>query len=433
MILNAEQFDMRIKKLTQPNWPRTQNTMPAILLKTGQEVAVPILESNTLIIGKTGHGKTVFTKAMIEPILKEENEPYTVFFEMKKDFRKYLRRQDKVVSYSNRLGDYNYFKWNLIFEVRQSDDWNGMLDTILEELFRELAMDKRSIFWIEGAKGILKGFLNTILYCYTNSPSNAIWINALKTMSPVQLVEHLGKYKGNKNVLVNYLKYEETNKDSYVPSRSVSDFLTFLGIVLEQFAGNFAAPDGMDTIHNFLENQYGKRLFLIYDYEYQKTSNPFFRLILNQIIREKLSQNSDTSKKVLMVLDEVTSLGTDFGLLEAATVGRGNKLQIILSTQSIEKLYCIAPEINGEHSTMASLAGFPTNVIFQLGESKSIEAVRQLFGSQKTLPMSRYASQENQKVDMVSEQELAQLGVGECYVKIEGTLPQKIKLLRQKS
>lgn len=72
-----------------------------------------------------------------------------------------------------------------------------------------------------------------------------------------------------------------------------------------------------------------------------------------------------------MALDEVPEIGQEILLEQGVTVGRENRLEVIVSTQSLEKLYAIAPDLNPsktEHYTNAMLAGFTTYACFQAGD-----------------------------------------------------------------
>lgn len=127
-----------------------------------------------------------------------------------------------------------------------------------------------------------------------------------------------------------------------------------------------------------------------------------------------------------------TFLGTS-NLPPTVTLGRGCNLQVILTTQSLEKLYSAAPEMNREHITKASLAGFPSIVAFHPGDGGTIEILMKLFGNVRkqilTMPMSRYGQPQSQYVfePKVSEEDLSSLDIGECYVKIRAANPVRVK------
>ena len=159
---------------------------------------------------------------------------------------------------------------------------------------------------------------------------------------------------------------------------------------------------------------------------------------LKNIILERLSQRVDRSKSVLMVLDEITELEHDFGLMQGVTLGRENKLQIIVSTQSIEKLYLLAPNLNGsksEHYTNAMLAGFPVLISFQLGDPNTIKTFQTFYGNKEKykmiMPISRYSMPEIklETEPIVPDEDFASLKRGECYIKIGDAEPERVQLL----
>ncbi len=426
-----------MKKAVGRDWPEAKNYINAYSLYNNSRIKIPILSDNMLITGKTGFGKSTIIKEVTDVVINDEIEPFTMFLEIKDDFQRYIRPKDKVVSFCDKP-NYNCFKWNLIQEIRQSDDWNSTLEAIATILFSDLMVDSRNRFWVEGAKGIFKGFINVILHYYDNSPSNQSVIGGMKYMTQTQLIEHLSKYKPNRSILRDYLGYDIEHPEKYVQPKRTGDIMAFLAVVLEKFDGTFYSSDGTDTIHDFLNGNYGKRLFLLYDYSKRSACTVFFRLILQRIIEERLSQQVDRSKKVVLILDEAPILESDFGLMSTVTIGRGNNLQVILSTQSLEKLYCIAPELNAEHITNSSLAGFPTIITYQPGDPKTIEILQKLFGNKQkqimTMPLSRYAQPQFQYVTepIIKEEDLSSLGVGECYVKIKNYLPQRVQISTSK-
>ena len=71
-----------------------------------------------------------------------------------------------------------------------------------------------------------------------------------------------------------------------------------------------------------------------------------------------LSLTSEFHGKMLWVLDEIDKVEHDFGLTQAVTLGQQFGLQVLVSTQSLESLYAVAPEFHGEHLTRAALRDF---------------------------------------------------------------------------
>lgn len=416
------------------NWPSAPHYIRAKKIPAGCEVHIPVLKDNHLIIGTTGYGKTTVTRKIVDAALDSGKNQFCVFLETKKDFRDYIRPEDKVIAHSEQIGKYSFFRWNMIAECRQAREPDYVLDAVTDLLFADLLADSKNKFFAEGARNIFRGYIKTILHCYSNCPGNQKVIDGMKYMSYMQMIKHLLQYKPNRSIVRDYFGYDISRPGNYVMPKRTGDLMAFLSNVLDKFSGTFYSASGTDTIHDYLKGKYGHRLFLIYDYSKRASSNTFFRFFLQRIVEECLAQNADLSKHVLLVLDEAPVLEGDFGLMQAATLGRGNNLQVILASQSIEKLYCIAPEVNGEHITRAGMAGFPTIIAFHPGDGETIELLQKLYGTVRkqvfTMPVSRYDRPQSQYVTepQVSDEEFASLGVGECYIKIKDAPPVRVKI-----
>ena len=246
-------------------------------------------------------------------------------------------------------------------------------------------------------------------------------IKNLKIMSLSKLKEHLQKWPENNHLVRDYLGQDDTN----AMSKMTQSIMACFSELLELFDGNFSAG-GEDTIADYISGAYGARLFLEYDYNRKESSNAMFRFFLNKLIRHKLGRNCDKSQKVVLFLDEIAVLGGDFGLMDAVTIGAGNGLQVVVVTQSLEKLYCVAPQLNNEHITNASHAGFASFVTFHPGDAETIEKMADIFGEEEfqriSFGMSRYQEPGSEIIrqNRVTSDQFATLNVGEFYAKIKG-------------
>lgn len=139
----------------------------------------------------------------------------------------------------------------------------------------------------------------------------------------------------------------------------------------------------------------------------------------------------------MLVLDEISELEYDFGLMQGATLGAEYGLQVILSTQSLEKLYAILPRDLGEHYLNGALSGFPYLITFQPGDPQSLDVFQRFFGQKQvqtlSMPLSRYEKPTvtTELQPIVPDEAFASLGVGECYVKIFAAEPERISFYRK--
>ena len=203
------------------------------------------------------------------------------------------------------------------------------------------------------------------------------------------------------------------------------------------FSGSFEM-DGNNTLHDWLCGRYGRNLFFLYDLATAEITRPFFLYYLKKIKDYKLSNSGSVTPPILMVLDEIDKMSdggkaADFGLFQAANLGREYGLQILLTSQSIENLYALAPEYN-THITNGGLAGFPYLLSFRAGDPMTVSTLQTLYGSDYrehlVLPASRYADPviKYEKEPIITDAEFASLRTGDCIVKIMSHRPQRVHI-----
>lgn len=429
---------------TPLNWPVTDYGVRVRRTSGDVVLDIPVLDAtNILVTGVSGYGKTVFTKAYVKQLFNIDEHKYAVFFQIKPDdfTEEFLRPQDKVISYSDNVcPKENLFQWNLVREIRlcPQSEWDSVLEEIASILFSDLLLDSRNRIWVDAAKATFKAFIKVILYQYTNNPSNYQVINSMKTMNRKDLLNFLNEYKPNLSMLMDNFDFTP-NTDTYIMPKRGRDILFFLQNILDQFNGTFLSKDGQDTIYEYLHGVFGERLFVLHDYAARHSVAVFERYFLKYICDKVMSLNSSFNKKMVLVLDEIDKIGGDFGLTEVATLGRQFGLECIVSTQSLESLYAISPELCGEHLVNASLAGFGMTVTFHPGDPHTIETLQALYGKHMkqtiTFPLTRYdkITTVTEMRPIVDEHEFATLDIGECYVKIRASDPQRVKIILEAS
>ncbi|MDO5133296.1 MAG: type IV secretion system DNA-binding domain-containing protein [Eubacteriales bacterium] len=413
----------------------------AVLTNGNREVCIPVSALNTLVTGTTRYGKTVFVKEYVRERFRQNPGMYAVFFQIKPDdfTREFMRPRDKVITFSDRIfPKENLFKWCLVKEIRQHDpaEWDTELREISTILFSDLMQDRRNLVWVEGARSTFEAFIKVILYRYTNNPSNKTLISSMKNSGHKKFLAFLAEYAPNRSMLMDNFDYDPDHCDSYRMPRKGSDILFFLQNILEKFGGSFLSETGGDTIYEYMRGAYGERLFIVHDHKSRASSTLFEQYFLKYIGDHMLSLTSDFKGEMMWVLDEIDKIEHDFGLTQAVTLGQQFGLQVLVSTQSLESLYAVAPELNGEHLTNASLAGFPVTVSFHPGDPHTIETLQKLYGERwetiMTTPLSRYDRPvvKVEKHPVVKDADFAGLGVGECYVKIRSGEPERVRILR---
>lgn len=435
-------YEISLHTTSSPEWAGGVGGIPA-KLNNGKEVRIPVLEStNVLTVGLTGSGKTQsYTLPSARHLLASNPMLKGVFFETKRTFLDaFMQENDKIITYDPTIvpAD-NLFQWCLIKEIRQARDKEGEMRQIAEVLFSDLlAGAEQNRAWIESARNTFIAVLRVIIDCYSENTSNWNLVNALRNMTISDLLAYLSRHPRNHSLLNKDFNFDVHKRESYTPTRRATDIMFFLNAVLEKFGGTFESK-GQDTIHDYLHGIYGRNLFLLHDLATAESGQPFILYFLKKIKDEKMSLSSTIKEPMLWCMDEADKLAdggkaADFGLFQAATLGREYNLQILLATQSIENLYGLAPGFN-EHITKGGLAGFPIVLSFRPGDTTTISTLQTLFGSKRndimTMPLSRYDHLvvKSELEPIVSEADFASLKTGEAYIKIKSCAPQKVSFI----
>ena len=426
-----------------PHWPTGIGGVPA-LLPDGTAVEIPVLQGlNAITFGMVGTGKTQsFTLPAAELLLSATPNMQAVFFEIKRTFIDRFRQPgDKVITHNPAaVPAENLFRPCLIREIRQAKDQEAEMRQIAEFLFADLldgANQNRG--WVEAARNAFIGVFRVIVDCFPQeNTSNRQLVNGLRRMSAEELLAYLAKHPRNHSMMRKDFGCAPDNPAGYRPTRRTEDILFFFNQVLETFSGAFEC-DGEDTIQDYLQGRYGRHLFFLYDLTSSASSRPHMLYYLKKIKDYRMSSSAETAAPMLLVMDEIDKLSeggkaADFGLFQAANLGRECGLQLLVTTQSFENLFALAPDFN-EHITKGGLAGFPMVLAFRPGDPPTIQTLQTLYGSgyrrHLVMPASRYEAPtvKYELEPAVTDSDFASLDTGECYVKIMSCPPQRVRII----
>lgn len=434
-----------MQKAQIPQWPTGVGSIQ-VNLPDNTVMGVPVLKGvNVLTVGTVGSGKTSsYTEPAAELLLDSDPSMKGVFFEIKQSFiDRFMGPDDKVITHNpDAVSPGNLFIPNIIKEIRQATDKEAEMREITEFLFADLLNEAcQNRAWIEAARNAFLGVLRTIVDCYpTANTTNRTLVHALRRMSTEELLSYLARHPRNHSMLRRDWGYDPKHPEIYTPTRRSGDIQFFLNQVLEMFSGSFVM-DGEHSIHDWLNGKYGRNLFFLYDLAAAEISRPFFLFYMKKIKDYKLSNSAKTTPPILMVLDELDKMAdgghaADWGIFQAANLGREYGLQILLTTQSLENLYGLSPDFN-EHIATGGLAGFPVTVLFRPGDPVTISTFQTLYGSEYRdhvrMSISRYAAPviQSELQPIVTDTELASLETGEAFIKIMNCRPQKVRFIRK--
>ena len=344
---------------------------PVVHLEDGLTLADNVFESPMLLVGPVGSGKSLLLERIMNPILKYsevENENVIIFC-AKKDFLKYRRPQDPIVSLDTTAPN---ACWNIFRELHAS--YNPELTA--RDIAKSLTKDQRSElqpFFENAANDFLfssimamyedeqktgNSYTNWHLYDFLDRTSikrdaELSWYD-LAIIRP-KWFRHLTDYVGD---------------DLGQGYGIISEIRTLLH---ECFWGSFCSDKGEFSAIESLKTG-GKRIFLYYDYaNSSEASIKIFSTILNLLLKHSI--NHENNRRTWFFLDEASLLPATC-IADVMSLGRAAGFRLFLCLQSAQLMTRHYKE--DEAKTILSL--FPNIICLKVQDSLSRSILADRYG-----------------------------------------------------
>lgn len=395
-----------------------------------------ILRGHVLVVGGPRTGKTNFLLQLAKECRRAYPDALFVFKDVKGDFLPLYHAGDKLCSFYPVLGEYEYFRPNLIKECMLTAHPEDEAREIAAKLFKDRVNNSGgNRFFPRAAQQIYEAYITTVLRRCDGIlyPTHKEISRQLRRMSIDDMRTRLAMEDDLQGALSNIAR-----SGSSAVSNQAAGVMAEFNQFISSFYIGMMADDGMDTVSDFLNAPGGTALFLEYDIKREESANLLFRLILSLLIQNKLSSASD-NRKVFLFLDEFPILKGDYGILNALHVGAGNGLRIIGALQSKEQVFGICEGRDIEHVGNSILGGFSTLVGFHPNDEQTVSFIQHRIGednvSYYSLGLSRYDSphQTIQYEPLVSSREINGLRLGEAFIKMREYDYKKVKFRRFES
>ena len=389
-----------------------------------------ILSGHVIVLGGPGTGKTNFMLQLASECRRKYPDARFVFLDVKGDFLPLYQASDMLCSFYPRQGEYTYFKWNVISECLMSEHPEDELKEIVAKWFKEkIEQSGGNRFFPEAAKQIAEGYFLTVLQRSRPGfvPTHKEISHQLRRMSIDQMRTRLGLEEDLAGALSNIA----STGSSSTSNQAAGVMAEFNQFVSSFFVG-MLDDDGYDTIDGFLNGPGGRALFLEYDMKREETANILFRMLLDIMIKNKLSPEADRGK-VFLFLDEFPTLKGDYSVLNCLHVGREHGMRVVGGLQTKEQIYSICPGQSTEHTGNSILGAFSTMVAFHPNDAQTTSYIQEKIGEDNITYMqfglSRYEAPHvvMQREPLVSSREINALRLGEAYVKMREYNHQKVK------
>lgn len=415
-------------------YPTNSELTIPVFNEAGQEADMgfgeEILSGHVIVLGGPGTGKTNFLLQLARECRKTYPEAKFVFLDIKGDFLSLYQASDKLCSFYSQQGEYNYFKWNILSECLASEHPEDELREIVKKLFKEkIENSGGNRFFPEAAQQILEGYLLTALRGVRPGfvPTHKEMAHQLRRMNVEQMRTRLEREEDLAGALSNIA----STGGGSLSNQAAGVMAEFHHFVSSFFVG-MLSDEGYDTMDSFLNGPGGRALFLEYDMKREETSNILYRILLDILIKNKLSPQAKRDK-IFLFLDEFPTLKGDYSILKGLHVGREPGLRIIAGLQTKEQVYDICSGQSAEHTGNTILGAFSTMVAFHPNDAPTTSYIQEKIGEDNITYMqfglSRYeAPHMVLKLEpLVTSREINALGLGEAYVKMREYNHQKVK------
>lgn len=375
-------------------------------------------------IGATGSGKTYCIRRMVSEIRSNSSNYSMIVVQAKDDFNDMFREGDLILEQG--LNSDKSIKWNLFKDILADGYDMKMIKLNARQFVKHLFSYKNNTkepFFVEGASELLYCIIISLIKLgmnnlherknWTNGGLIRFFLNYTED-EYVRIIEN----SGEPGVLNRLLGTENDNR------QAIGVWGELVTTALQTLVDVFA-EDGDFSIREFVRNKNNQVLFINYDPSYKDTQIKIFGSMINLMLNEVLSRNSNAGS-IYLICDELPVIGK-IDIAQAVNIGRAKGLKTIIGCQSIEQLYSIYGENDGRNL----LSGLCTKLYFKPNDSTTRQYMQDDFGKEIAdyITMSPGGCYTDRREGYVIEDfYINEMQTGECFVNISDGTQFKFKV-----
>ena len=381
-----------------------------------------MLSTHIAMIGGIGTGKSNTFNHLIEQTLNNLGDnDVAVIFDTKGDFLLDFGNKVEnkiVISNDERATGY----WNIFSEI-EDDDIIGSAREIATAIFKDKIEKSSNPFFPTAASDIFYAYLKimkeTFESTYSEEPTNGRMMEYLKNCNPKRMFEDVTSDFDIGTSIGSYISDPQSGQTQGV----IAELFATLNKV---FVGNFCR-NGDISLSRIVRDRFkdgcGKRvIFIEYDIKKGETLTPIYSLMVDQVLKEALSNTTNRKGSVYLFVDEFKLLPNLMHIDDAVNFGRSLGVKVVIALQAITQMY----DSYGENRAKSILSGFLNYFFFNVNNKESREFVRDTFG--ECVRQIRYSQQtsigEHVFTDkVVKDKNITRLKRGEAIVGLHGLEP----------
>lgn len=413
-------FGRDIKQFSPKDYDRAIVRLPGVCVDRRARLSLTEehLSKGIGSIGATGSGKTYCIRRMVSEIRSNSSNYSMIVVQAKDDFNDMFREGDLILEQG--LNSDKSIKWNLFKDILADGYDMKMIKLNARQFVKHLFSYKNNTkepFFVEGASELLYCIIISLIKLgmnnlherknWTNGGLIRFFLNYTED-EYVRIIENCGE----PGVLNRLLGTENDNR------QAIGVWGELVTTALQTLVDVFA-EDGDFSIREFVRNKNNQVLFINYDPSYKDTQIKIFGSMINLMLNEVLSRNSNAGS-IYLICDELPVIGK-IDIAQAVNIGRAKGLKTIIGCQSIEQLYSIYGENDGRNL----LSGLCTKLYFKPNDSTTRQYMQDDFGKEIAdyITMSPGGCYTDRREGYVIEDfYINEMQTGECFVSIsDGT------------
>ena len=397
---------------------------PVVQFTPGFTIDDSVLEKPTIFIGQVSSGKSYLLRNTVMPQIFSSirEQDAAVIFAAKREMIDGFYHPEN----GDLLLKYNSCKpeciWNIFAEMEDSNDPEKTLVELSDVMFSK---HKNTVqpFFTNAPKDMFRSLTMYLAESYElhtgKKPTNSTLIGFFDTIT---LRDTVVNGKTRKGLLTLIKEVPRLNHLSdYLGEGGTAQALGVLGelrsVLKETFQGGAFVKPGTFSVRQALKT--GKNIFILFNYaESTETSIVFFDMLIDQMIKQSLSEND---QKIWFFLDEFSLLGHLQYLQSALAYGRSSGFRMIAAVQSVnllEKNY-------SENEAKCMLGLFPNIFCFFTSDYKSRQLLVDRYGK-KLVSTIGYGNgkPELRECSIIQDSDFYKIALpGDCIVSLAGYAP----------
>ncbi|MGR5545436.1 type IV secretion system DNA-binding domain-containing protein [Vibrio sp. PNB22_2_2] len=360
------------------------NIHPQIAISSSRE------QTNFLVLGTTGAGKSMVVKPMLNSIISRGDR--ALIFDEKKEYTRSFYHENSTVLIAP--WDSRGTQWFISGDVLTQQDAYLIANCLIP------TNKSKDEMWVKGARLIFVGMLVSLIG--QRKPWGWVELAQLLSLPQKDMLEKLTRYFPIAKSFI--VEKSKTTQGFYVNLIAELSWL-------EELATTWPYIDSKGfSIKKWISKQTNRKIIIIQsDSRYEAIGAPLCNALISLMTRYYLAKSDDETRRTWLVIDEAANLPVNPMLLKWLELARSKGARSIISTQSISRLV----DLYSQNNTDAMLNLLSTVISLRIGPAgEDAKHTAKIFGErivERPSSLEPNSNWQRSKEPLVEEFELTHL------------------------